>query len=132
MLSSSMNIALTGLRAAETRLANSANNVANMQSTVSRIDGERVLEPFKAQQVTQTSLSTGGVRTDLRAVDPKSVPVYDPTNVAANEEGITQYPNVDLEEEIINQQIATYDFKANLNVIETTDEMMDDLLDIKA
>lgn len=132
MISSSIGIAISGLQAAGTRLNNSANNVANISSTTSNVNGERVNEPFQAQQVQQTSLSTGGVQTSLKAVEPATVPVYDPENVAADENGVTQYPNVDLEEEVVNQQIAKYDYKANLKVIEKADEMMEDLLDITA
>lgn len=132
MINASIGIAISGLQAASARLNNSANNVANIHSTTSNVGGERVMEAFKPQQVTQTSLSSGGVQADLRAVDPATVPVYDPENIAANEEGITEYPNVDLEEEVVNQQIAKYDYKANLKVIETADEMMEDLLDITA
>jgi flagellar basal-body rod protein FlgC len=129
---SALNIAVSGLFASSKRLDNSANNVANVSSTVSRVDGQRVMEPFKPQDVVQTSQISGGVSTDLRERDPASVPLYDPNNIAADADGITDYPNVNLEEEIITQQIAGYDFKANLKVIETTDEMSEDLLNIVA
>lgn len=127
MLSTALNTAVSGLRASEVRLANSANNVANIQST-----GRAPGQTFEPSQVAQSSLAAGGVSTRLQAVDPATVPVFDPGNAAADAEGITQYPNVDLEEEVVNQQIATYDFKANLKVIEKTDEMMEDLLNILA
>lgn len=132
MVGNVMNNAMTGLYAASKRLENSANNVANMGSTTSRINGETVNTPFKPQQVTQTSLSMGGVRADLRPVEPSSMSRYDPTNVAADAEGITEYPNVDLEEEIVNQQLASYDYKANLKSIEAYKEMTDELTDILA
>lgn len=132
MINSSMNIAISGLRAAETRLSTSANNIANMQSTTSVVDGQRVNTPYQPQQVVQSSQSTGGVEANVRVREPASVAVYDPSNIAADADGITQYPNVDLEEEVINQQMATYDFKANLKVIERTDEMTEDLLNIVA
>lgn len=127
MLSSALNTAISGLRASEIRLANSANNVANIQST-----GSAPGQTFQPSQVVQSSLAAGGVSTSLQAVDPATVPVNDPSNAAADENGITQYPNVNLEQEVVNQQIATYDFKANLKVIEKTDEMMDDLINILA
>lgn len=127
-----VNTAISGLQASQVRLANSASNVANMNSTVSRVDGERVAQPYRPMEVVQSSQSTGGVRTDLRPTDPSSVPVYDPNNIAADAEGITQYPNVNLESEIVGQQMAKYDFQANLKSLNAADEMMGSLLDIFA
>lgn len=127
MLSSALNTAVSGLRAAEVRLANSANNVANIQTT-----GRAPGQTFQHLQVVQSSEAAGGVSTSLQAVNPATVPVFDPGNAAADAEGITQYPNVNLEQELVNQKIATYDFKANLKVIEKTDEMTKDLLNILA
>ena len=132
MISNAANIALSGLNAASTRLNNSANNVANVSSTTSRKDGQTVNEPFEPQRINQSSLESGGVRTTQQPVDPASIPVYDPRNVAANEEGITDYPNVNLEEEVVTQQIAKYDYKANLKTLEVADELTKDLLDITA
>ena len=132
VIGNSTYIALSGMHAASKRLANSANNVANMHTTTSRIDGERVNQPFRPQQVTQTSLASGGVVTNLRGVEPASVSVPDASNVAADAEGITQYPNVDLEEEIVTQQIASYDFKANAKVISTENSMFEALLNMTA
>lgn len=131
MISSILNTAVSGLKAAENRLYTSANNVANMHSTTSSVNGERVDEAYRAQRVVQTSAEPG-VRSDRVDVDPATIPVYDPTNVAADENGITEYPNVDLAQEVINQQIATYDFKANLKSIQAADEMAEELLDITA
>jgi flagellar basal-body rod protein FlgC len=109
MVTSIISTAVSGLRAAETRLANSANNVANLQS-----------ENFTPQRVLQTSTEPG-TRADLIDVDPARI---------ATAEGDT--PNVNLEGEIVDQQIATYNFKANLQVLKAADEMTEDLLNIRA
>lgn len=132
MINSALNIAISGLRASETRLTASSGNVANMQSTTSSVRGERVNTPYQPQDVVQSSVADGGVRADLRTREPATVKVYDPSNVAADDQGVTEYPNVDLEEEVINQHIASYDFKANLKVIKAADEMTEDLLNITA
>ena len=126
----SLGIPLSGLMAASKRLENSANNTANEFSTHSNINGETVPEPYRPTQVDQASLEPGGVRTITREVDPASVSRYDPENSAADADGITQYPNVNRESEVVNQKLATYDFKANLNVIKAQDNMMKGLLDI--
>lgn len=126
----SVGIPLSGLNAAGKRLESSANNTANQFSTLSTKEGETVKEPYAPTQVDNVSIETGGVNPVVRNINPSSVPVYDPENIAANEDGITQYPNVDPEREVIQQKIATYDFKANLNVLKTQDNMMKSLLDI--
>ena len=132
MISSAMNIAVSGLQASGKRMAVSANNVANMNSTLTSKNGQTVKEPFIAQQVNQTSLASGGVKATTRPVDPPYVEVYDADDAAAGENGVTKYPNVNLEEEVVNQITASYDYKANLKVIKRADEMMKSLLDIKA
>ncbi len=127
----SVGIPLSGLNAASKRLDNSANNVANIFSTLSTKNGETVKEPYSPTRVDNVSLNPG-VQPVTRNVTPSSVPVYDPDNAAADAEGITQYPNVDIENEVVDQKIATYDFKGNLSVLKTQDKMMGALLDILA
>jgi len=122
--------ALMGLNAASRRLGVSADNIANQFSTTTRRDGVTVNEPFQPNRVVQTSLSTGGVLADVQPVEPATIPVYDPANVAADAEGVTQYPNVRLEDEAVNQIVAKYDFKGNLTTIKVGNEMMESLLNI--
>lgn len=92
--------ALSGLNAAERRLANSATNIANANTP-----------GFTATDVQQTPQETGGVRTD----------------VVAREQS-----NVDVAEELVNAQNATYDFQANLQVMKKQRELDKSLLDIQA
>lgn len=132
MIGNAFNIAVSGLQASSQRMQTSANNVANVSSTTSRIDGNRVLTPYQAQDTVQTSLESGGVQAQTRTKDPATVLLPDADNVAARPDGLTEYPNVNLEEEVIQQQVAKYDFKANLKVVEAADEMMENLLNIKA
>ena len=130
----SIGISMTGLQASGLRMANSANNVANVHSTSKQVDGKTVNEPYTPTDVVQKSLEpTGGTRAEVRERDPATStrPVYDPSSAEANEEGLVEYPNVSLEEEVIEQQTATYDYKANLKALKTADEMLENLLDIK-
>jgi flagellar basal-body rod protein FlgC len=129
-MSSVLNIALSGLHAAETRLANSANNIANANSTQSVKDGALVNEPYTPTRVTQISLSEGGVETRIVPDSNPTVPVNDSSNPAADANGVTQYPNVDLAQEEVDQITAGYDFQANLTVIKTEKGLMAKLLDI--
>ena len=131
MLSAAINTAITGLNASKTRLSVSGNNVANLQSTSSNVNGKTVLEPYRAQEVQQSALQPG-VRATVRDRDPATIKVYDPDNIAADAEGITEYPNVSLEQEVIDQQFSSYSFKANARVIDAADKMTGSLLDIFA
>jgi flagellar basal-body rod protein FlgC len=124
---------LTGLHASSTRVANSANNTANISSSSKNVNGETIREAYTPVDTFQTSLRPqGGTKAITRERDPATVPVYDPHNQLANDEGIIEYPNVDLDEELVEQQIATYDYKANLNALKTADEMMESMLDISS
>lgn len=126
MIASATHIGLTGLQAASRRLENSASNVANIHSTSSLVNGQRVDQPFTPRRIDQVSLESGGVRTVSREVEPATVAVADA------EGGVTEFPNVNLEQEVIDQQFARYDFKANLKSIEAEDENIQALLDILA
>lgn len=108
--------ALSGLRAAETRLGVSANNVANISS-----------EGFEAQSAVARPQDGGGVIVDIRAKDPATLTAPSPSG-----EGTVQVANVSLDEEAVNQVSAGYDFKANLKVIEVQKSLDEALLDIQA
>ncbi len=125
-----MNVALSGLNAAEKRLSVSANNIANINSTGRTENGERVSDAYSPQKVVQTSFAEGGVKTGIETLDPSTNPVYAPNDAGADENGITQMPNVSLEGEMVSMKIATYDFKANLKTIKSADDMMKNLLNI--
>jgi flagellar basal-body rod protein FlgC len=126
-------IALTGLNAAERRIAVSANNIANSSSTVRTAeDGSLVNDPFRPQRVEQSSLASGGVRTDVVEIANPTVRLPDPSSPVADENGTVEFPNVSLEEEVVNAQIASYDYKANLKVLKVQKELDRELLDITA
>ncbi|MCI5049126.1 MAG: hypothetical protein MRY32_02170 [Rickettsiales bacterium] len=114
------------------RLSNSSNNIANIHSTTSLVKGEKVNEPYKPNDVIQSSQSSGGVRAEERVRANPTVSYYQPGHPSADAEGVVDYPNVNLDEELVNTEIATYDFKANAKVIKAADEMTEDLLDITA
>jgi flagellar basal-body rod protein FlgC len=109
--------ALSGLRASEARIGVSANNVAN-SSTIG----------FEAKEVTARSADNGGVIVDVRSKNPATLAAPSP-----NGSGETvQVPNVSLDEEVVNQVSAGYDFKANLKVLQVQKELDKALLDISA
>jgi flagellar basal-body rod protein FlgC len=126
-------IALSGLHAAERRIGVSASNVANLSSTVRTAeDGSLVNDPYRPQRVVQSSLSSGGVRADVVELSNPTIRVADPTSPVADENGTVEIPNISLEEEVMNQIQASYDYKANLKVIKVQKELDKALLDINA
>ena len=129
-----LNTALSGLMASSTRMAVGANNIANMESTTSLKDGLLTNDSYRTQRIMQSSIApSGGTRAMVEEKNPATVNRYDPENSAANAEGITEYPNTNLEDELVgNVMMAKYDFQANLKVIKAADEMLGNLLDIRA
>lgn len=121
---SSIGISVSGLQAASTRMAASADNVANIHTKQRKENGQVVQEAYTPHDVQQSSVEPqGGVQATVHDRDPATVTLPD------NGEP-TEYPNVSLEEEIVGQDIASYDYKANLKAIKTQDEMLQSLLDI--
>jgi flagellar basal-body rod protein FlgC len=137
---SPVNIAVSGLVAASTRLAVSANNIANQASTQARVDGKVVDRPFVPQVVDQVSLSTGGVQAIVRDakssdVKPDAKPddeVDDKPPLQVQPEGFAEARNVDVAKELIAQKIAAYDYEANLKTLKINDRLQKSLLDILA
>lgn len=127
------NSSLSGLNAASVRLSNSANNVAN-QLTVGAIDPQKGgTAAFVPKNVTQSAIEpSGGVQAGLTVRDPATVPLYDPENPSADADGLVAAPNVDSAEEVVQQKMASYNFKGNLKVLETYNEMLGQIVDIAA
>ena len=130
-----VSIALSGLMAQSQRLAASASNIANVSTTGVL---PTVVSPastvYRPLSVSMTALMTGdntggGVRAEVISDPDGYSPVYDPSSVYANNEGLVAAPNVDLTREIVNLIEIKSLFKANLAVLKTHDEMMGELLD---
>lgn len=132
MISNVANITTTALQNASKTLEVSANNVANIQ-TKGQIGGTQENgKPYVARRVESTSLVEGGVSSQVREKTPGTIPVYEPDSPFANEAGQVAAPNVNLEEEIVTQQFASYQFDASLKVLKAADEATGNLLDITA
>ncbi len=112
-ITNAMNIAHSGLKAASTRAANSAHNVAN-----SNTDG------FDPGRVLAEDVEPGGVRTRVEKTDqPHAVYDRDGQTVEAS--------NTDIAAEMVEQLQAGHAFKANIRMIQTVDSMLGSLLDRK-
>ncbi len=127
-----LSIALSGLTAATTRVNAATSNIANAFTAGYIEDPDNA--PYTPIDVQQTAQTVGegpaGTRAEFTARDPAFVPSFDPDSPFANEDGIIGAPNVDLAEETVNLLLAETSYKANLEVIETTDELSDELFRI--
>lgn len=100
-------IALSGLRAASAGLAVQANNVAN-----------QLTDGFQARRVDLATGSAGGVQVQGTPPDPSPAPP-----------GIS---NVDLAAETVQGMGFDLMYRANLQVLKASDELMQTTLDLKA
>lgn len=127
---SAINSALSGLAASFQRVNVSAQNIANTESTLTLQGGQTLKQPYVPQRLQQSTDVSGGVTTHVEPVNPPTKSLYDPNNAAADANGITQYPNVDTAEQLVNLQIARYDAEANLSVIKVQDKLFKSVLNI--
>ncbi len=126
-------IALSGLATQSKRLAVSAANVANMGSLGVRSDPPAPDdEGYVPQRVVAVAGAQGGVRSRSQPISPPSVLVQDPGDPAADAQGLVPRPNVSLEREVVTQIEAKRAYQANLKVLQTLDDMMGSLLDVKS
>jgi flagellar basal-body rod protein FlgC len=129
---------LSGLMAQSKRLAVSADNIANMRSRGLREDGpaqgsgEGQPGAYVPKRVDDVTTQGGGVRAEVRPVDPPSVEVYAPSRPDADADGVAAIPNVNLAEELVTQIQAQRAYEANAAAFRTQDEVTDTLLDIKS
>lgn len=99
-------IASSGLAAAQARLDASANNIANVATP-----------NYRPQAVAQTARAEGGVDTQLRQLDAQSA---DGASTSR------------LEEDLVNQKVALYNFQANVLTLKAEGSMVGSLLDCTA
>lgn len=115
---STINSALSAMKAATTLLNVSANNTANMNTDGFKRSRAVVGEGQNNSVVVEISKTTG------------PGPLHD--GYGTGGVGLVEGSNVDLADEIIGQIGAKRMFEANLSVFKTADEMEKSLLDIKA
>ncbi len=129
-MQSAINNALSGLAAASRRVEVSAANIANQSSTATNVNGVTTNKAYIPQDVVQISLGAGGVRTEVQGASNPTVKYYNPDSSQADAHGFVEHPNVDTAEQLINQQIASYDYQANLKVIKVQANLEQNLLDV--
>ena len=131
-LSTSADIAFSGMKAQAQRLKVIAENMANAES-VSPVEGG---EPYRRQVVTfkqYVDKETGADMVKVGKVVKDESPFvkkYDPNHPAADDKGYVSMPNVNPLIEMMDMKEAQRSYEANLSVVQTSREMNTKILDI--
>lgn len=125
---------ISGLVAAGRKVQVAANNIANAD-TVGSTDPNSPNQAYSAQVTQDVSTGGGGVMTVSLNRTPPFVQSFAPDSPFADENGMVNAPNVNLDEELLNMKSAEFSYKANAQALRTEQEMQDALkkaLDHKA
>ncbi len=114
---SALDIGMTGLQAASTRIDVAARNIVNVHSTGETGDEEG--EAYRAQEAVQSAREDGGVTVNVRDGLPATLQIYAPTLSSADEDGMITLPAVNLANEFIDLMLAESSYKAAIAVVET-------------
>ncbi|XKH60281.1 flagellar basal body rod protein FlgC [Halomonas sediminis] len=122
---SAFDIAGSAMSAQSQRMNVTASNMANADS-VAGPDGET----YRAKQVmfesqSQNRYGIGGVRVTEVVEDPSPLRMeYMPSHPAADADGYVTKPNVEPVHEMVNMISASRSYQANIEVMNTTKQMM--------
>lgn len=125
-LENAMSIAASGMRAQGFRLKVVAQNIANSSSTADKTGGD----PYRRKIVTFANVLDREL--DAKLVEIRKVKedssqfnlVYDPNHPAANDDGFVEMPNVNTLVEMMDMREAQRSYEANLNMIESSKNLM--------
>ena len=129
--SSAQAIAISALRAQQSRMRIIAENLANSNST-SRTPGG---DPYRRQAPVfqAATVAGGGTGVKMARAEADRAPfntTFDPGNPSADAKGYVKLPNVDPLIEAMDMRDAQRAYEANLNVIETMRSMDQRTLDL--
>ncbi len=122
-----VDIAISGLRAQGKQMEVISSNVANARTT----DAGKG-QPYRRQEATFTSEGElGGVKLDRIVTDMSDfLRVMDPGNPLADKAGYVAMPNVNLPVEMMNLNIATRVYQANVAVLKRYQQMVEATLEL--
>ena len=128
---SAQSVAVSALRAQQSRMRIIAENLANSNSTSSTAGGDPYRRQAPVFQATKVAGGGTGVKMSRAAPDPTPFQSdYDPGNPSADASGYVKKPNVDPLIEAMDMRDAQRAYEANLNVIETVRSMDSRTLDL--
>ncbi|MDD2464348.1 MAG: flagellar basal body rod C-terminal domain-containing protein [Desulfobulbus sp.] len=115
---SAINSAVSGLQAYSLKTQATANNVANLNT-----------EGFKRDVVTLSSQTPQGVRASVSKDQSAGALVAESTDTGTE---MVEQSNVDLVQEMPDLIMEKNGFSANIKTLQTTDQMMESLINLKA
>ena len=131
-LSTSADIAVSGMKAQAQRLKVISENMAHAES----VSAEPGKDPYRRQVVTFQQYVDRETGADMvkvgKIVKDKSefIKKYDPNHPAADAQGYVSMPNVNPLIEMMDMKEAQRSYEANLSVVQTSREMNSKILDI--
>jgi flagellar basal-body rod protein FlgC len=125
-------IAGSGMAAQSVRLNTTASNLANADSVSSTPAGvykarHPIFEAVKATLGTQGSGSEGGPAVRVRGIYESTAPAnarYEPGNPLADAKGFVYAPAVNVVEEMVNMISASRSYQNNVEVMNTSKELL--------
>lgn len=121
-------IAGSGMSAQALRLNTTASNISNAQS-VSSSDNEtyRARHPVFATSFSDYFDEFAGVGVKVESIVKSQAPLrkeYEPDHPKADDEGYIYYPNVNPVEEMANMISASRSFQSNVEILNTSKQML--------
>lgn len=124
-------IAGSGMAAQSVRLNTVASNLANAESVSGTAEGaykarHPVFEAVRAEMAGRPGLNAGVAVQVTQIVEDSRAPSmrYEPGNPLANAEGYVFAPNVNVVEEMVNMISASRSYQNNVEVMNTSKELM--------
>lgn len=121
-------VAGSALSAQSLRMNITASNLANADSVSSSTDETyRARQPIFAAMLDEASRETGAVGVEVKGVVESQAPLrqqYSPDHPMADEKGYVHLPNVNVVEEMANMISASRSYQSNVEVINTTKQLM--------
>ncbi|MFZ2149368.1 MAG: flagellar basal body rod protein FlgC [Sedimentisphaerales bacterium] len=123
----SIDIAISGLQAQSKNMQVISSNVANARTS----DAGKG-EPYRRLEATfKSDGDLGGVMLDKILPDVSDfLRIFDPSSPQADEEGYVAMPNVNLPLEMMNLNIATRMYQANVAVLKRYQQMVENTLEL--
>jgi len=123
-----IDIAVSGMRAQGKNMEVISSNVANVRSTdAGKGEPYRRLEAvLKAETDGISSVTVADIAKDMGNFNS----IYDPGNPQADENGYVAMPNVNLPIEIMNLNIATRTYQANVAILKRYQQMVETTLEL--
>ena len=126
-------IAGSGMSAQTVRLNTTASNISNADTVSSSVDQTyRARHPvFATTMHQQMGQTVAGV--EVKGVVESSAPLkqqYNPDHPMADENGYVYYPNVNVIEEMANMMSASRSYETNVQIINTSKQLMTQTLQL--